>query len=377
MTTLTLPTEQPAEDGGLFLASQSARPFLTTGCSLLDCQLGGGYAEDQIILLRGDTGSGKSLLAVEAGANFLAKYSQGKVHYLDREDAFDEGYVEALGIDAARFNRPKNLSTIEAVTSFVMGILDDLVARPKAKPVMVIIDSWDALTTAAELKRNLGDKTYGMEKAKLGQEFGRRVSAAMALSHVQFTLVVVSQIKLGSVPGSDVVVRKVSGGSWLKFFPTQVLDLKTKTAITATMKDSEGVSHGREFGRWVEAKAVKNRRSGPNMPIMIALRYNFGVDDLMSCVRFLADEGRADLMFNGTEKHDEGDSKKEKAEKSAASRKKAAMTFCTAARRLTPEKYYSAMGIAQGHARRLFLEIREMFMPACTKYGADGLGKLK
>lgn len=376
MTTLTLPTEQPPEDGGLFLASQSARPFLTTGCSLMDCQLGGGYAEEQIILLRGDTGSGKSLLAVEAGANFLAKYDKGKVHYLDREDAFDKGYVEALGIDSKRFNRPKNLSTIEAVTSFVMKILDDLVARPKAQPVLVIIDSWDALTTVPELKRAMGDATYGMEKAKLGQEFGRRVSAAMAIAHVQFTLIVVSQIKLGMSPDGG-VVRKVSGGSWLKFFPTQVLDLKTKLAITATMQDSEGVPHLREFGRWVEAKAIKNRRAGPNMPIMIALRYNFGVDDLMSCVRFLADEGRADLMFDGTEKSDEADSKKEKEEKSAKSRKKAAMTFCTAARRLPIGKYQQHLKTAQGHAQQLFLEIRQMFMPACPKYGARGVGQLK
>lgn len=360
--------EAAADDGGLYV-SNSARPFLTSGCSLLDFQAGNGLAEDQIILFRGDTGSGKSLLAVEAGANFLVKYPQGKCHYLDREDAFDEGYVEALGIPAQRFNRPRNLDTVEAVTTFVMDILDDLRARPRAKPVLVIIDSWDALTTIPELKRKMGDKTYGMEKAKLGQEFGRRVSSAMSVPHVQFTLIVVSQIKLGSIAGSDVVVRKTSGGSWLKFYPTQVFDLKTRAAISATSKDSAGVSHEREFGRWVEVKAVKNRRAGPNMPIMIAIRYNFGVDDLMTCVRFLADEGRADLMFNPATKIDNEATAEEKAEMSAAARKKAAMRFCTAVRRLSPEKYHEALAIAQKHARALASEVRGLFMPVCSKYG--------
>lgn len=345
----TLPNE-PAVDGGLYLSSESARPHFSTGCSLLNHQLGNGYAEGQIILLRGDTGSGKSLLAVEAGANFLAKYPDGLVMYRDREDAFDVGYVQNLGIDPSRFDRNMDLVTVEAITSDVVNILEKQIAlKGSAPPVLYIVDSWDALTTEAELKRRSGDATYGMEKSKFGQEFGRRVTAFMAHKHARFTLIVVSQIRLGSVLGTSAVVRKTSGGSWLKFYPSQALDLKTKRAIVATTK-----GHEREYGRWVEATAIKNRRSGPNMAIMLPLRFNFGVDDLMACVRFLADEGRADLMFDG---------------KTDESRKTKAMLFVGAVRRLTPDKYDAALKVAQGHAHKLFMDIRAMFMPKASKYG--------
>lgn len=381
MKRATLPKEKPAVDGGLFLPSRSARPFFSTGCYMVDLQFGGGYCEGQIIKLRGDSQTGKSLFAIEGAANFLHAHPKGRVRYLDRENAFDQAYVDSLGIPADRFDRPTGLSTIEAVTADIVRHLEafsanrtesqrrkDAAAKKAAKkkagkkkaskkkstkvdqslpvcddPMLYVVDSWDGLSDDAELDRDVGNhSTYAMSKQKKGHELARRVQSLC--EGVPFTLMIVTQNrwKQSAMPGLP-ARRSNSGGSWLDFYPTQVLDLATAEHIQNTRK-----GHDRKYGRWVKVMSEKNRRSGPQHHVMVPIMFRYGVCDLSACVRYLIDENGWALMFDTRE---------------------IAVAYLGSIWKLGDAFYERDLARARRHAGDLFQEIEALFRPKRRKYG--------
>lgn len=352
MTIERVSLDEPEEDGGLFLPSRSARPSFSTGCTLLDLQLGGGWCERQIIHLRGDTGTGKSLLAIESAANYLVKFPNGYVHYLDTENAFDDNYVCSLGINMEKFIRPTVKEcdrTVEAVISDVMKVLHGKDAKGST---LYIVDSWDGLSDDAELERDAHETaTYGMAKAKKGSEFGRRVAAVMEQKN--FTLMVVSQLRQSPVKGYG-SGKRVSGGNWLRYYPTQAVDLQTKERIKNTRK-----GHERTYGRWIEAEAVKNRRIGPGHPVQIPIIFGYGVCDLMACVNFLAEERGGALLF---EERTTGSG-------STKNPDKVAKEFVNKVWTLNDERYAEELVKATLAATELWAEVTTLFEPKRRKYG--------
>lgn len=346
---------------------------------MVDLQFGGGYCEGQIIKLRGDSQTGKSLFAIEAAANFLHAHPKGRVRYIDRENAFDEAYVDSLGIPADRFERPTGLSTIEAVTADIVEQLEAYsvnrseserrkevaakksskkkagkkVAKKAAKkgklpvcdhPMLYVVDSWDGLSDEAELDRDVGNNaTYAMSKQKKGHELARRVQSLC--EGVPFTLMIVTQNrwKQSAMPGLP-AMRSNSGGSWLDFYPTQVLDLATGDHI----KNTRG-GHERKYGRWVKVMSEKNRRSGPQHHVMVPIMFRYGVCDLSACIRYLIDENGWALMFDDCE---------------------AAKSYLGAIWKLDDTRYESDLKRARKHAGDLFEEIETLFQPKRRKYGS-------
>ena len=71
----------------------ATRPdFLPSGSLLLDLILGGGWCAGRIVNIVGDRSSGKTLLAIEAMANFAKLYGTKNIRYAEAESAFDIQY---------------------------------------------------------------------------------------------------------------------------------------------------------------------------------------------------------------------------------------------------------------------------------------------
>src|SRR5260221_11413579 len=81
-----------------FTNPKPAYSFVKSGCTLLDCALGGGWALGRVVNIVGDKSTAKTALAVEALTNFVRDYPDGKAAYRDAEAAFDQGYSEAMGL---------------------------------------------------------------------------------------------------------------------------------------------------------------------------------------------------------------------------------------------------------------------------------------
>ena len=72
--------------------------FVSSGCTLLNCALGGGFPLGQIVNIVGNKSTAKTALATEALINFISAYPDGVPAYRDTESAFDQPYAEAMGL---------------------------------------------------------------------------------------------------------------------------------------------------------------------------------------------------------------------------------------------------------------------------------------
>jgi len=266
------------ESGGAYFAAPKENiEFISTGCKMLDLALGGGWAESRIANIVGDKSSGKTLLCIEACANFAIKYPKGKIYYREAEAAFDEAYAQALGMPVERvdFGDGAPLETIE-------DLFEDLqaVVRKAKGPVLYIVDSLDALSDRAELNRDLDEGTYGAAKAKQLSQLFRRLVRRMESKQV--TLLIVSQVrdKIGAMFG-----RKTtrSGGRALDFYASQVLYL---SQLGKEHKTRKGVK--RPIGLKIKAQCDKNKVSLPYREAEFKIIFGYGVDDIDASLQWLA-----------------------------------------------------------------------------------------
>lgn len=144
--------------GKFFLKIKDHLQFVSTGCSLLDMILGGGFPIGKVVNIVGDSHCGKTLIAIEACVNFLRKYADGVAYYHEGESAFDEAYAQALGLDLSRTilvdNPSGTKNTLEDLDFQLAKIIKEKQKLRKSKskedrlradaPVTYVVDSYDS-----------------------------------------------------------------------------------------------------------------------------------------------------------------------------------------------------------------------------------------
>jgi RecA/RadA recombinase len=255
---------------------------IPTGCAGLDCVLGGGWALGRTSNVVGDKAVGKTLLAIEACANFAAKFPKGKIWYRESEAAFDEDHARNMGLPLKRVDfGPEGIGTAWDTIEDIFEDLDEKIAEAaKSKaPGLYIIDSLDALTSRAALDRKIGQGSFNLEKQKiLGELFATLIRR---VKKTNIHLMIVSQIRdaIGFVVGEK---HRRSGGKSLDFYASQIIWLSHLKQITDTKK---GVK--RVVGVRVGAVCKKNKVSVPFRRFEFIIRFGYGVDDLESSLGWL------------------------------------------------------------------------------------------
>lgn len=269
--------------GSYFSAPKTDLAFIPTGSKLLDLALGGGWVESRIANIVGDKATGKSLLCIEACANFVAMHAKGQIKYRECEAAFDPGYAEALGMPLDRVDFGAQFDTVEDLFADLTDVVD------KAKvPTLYIVDSLDSLSDKAEMGRDLDEGTYGTGKAKMMSQLFRRLVRKMQESKV--TLIIVSQVRdnIGVTFG-----RKTtrSGGRALDFYSSQTIFLAQKGTLKKVIKGVE-----RPVGIALKVKVDKNKVSLPYREAEFEVSFGYGIDDVPSCVEWLKAVKALDLI---------------------------------------------------------------------------------
>ena len=266
--------EKPA-DNLFFSSPQTHLGFISSGCELLNCVIGGGWPLGRIANIVGDKSTGKTLLAIEAMANFLLKYPEGKTVYCETEAAFDNDYAAALGLDMGKV-RKAECDTVEE-------LFDDLVAFIKEVGTestgLYIVDSLDALSDKAEQERGIADSTYGASKPKqLGQLF-RRLVKPLEQSHV--CVIIISQVRdaIGVTFGNK---HTRSGGRALDFYASQILWLANMGQMKKTIKGTT-----RAIGVTVKASCKKSKVGLPFRECQFDMLFGYGIDDIGASLDFL------------------------------------------------------------------------------------------
>lgn len=265
--------------------------LVSSGCTVLDCVLGGGWPLGRIANIVGDKSSGKTLLAIEACANFAHAWPKGHIWYREAEAAFDVPYAQSLGLPSSRVDfGPDGVDTSWETVEDIYEDLEACVTRAEKskQPGLYIVDSLDALSSRAELARAIDKGSYGTDKAAAMSALFRRLKKR--LKRARILVIIVSQIRdrIGILFGEK---HTRSGGRALDFYASQILWLHHKAAIKSA---SEGIE--RTTGVRIRAKCKKNKIGTPFHECEFVIWFGYGTDDVEAAVGFLHEVKRLDRL---------------------------------------------------------------------------------
>ena len=330
-----LDDEDEIEEGGVYFDDVESIKTFTTGCNVLDCALGGGWARRRMINIVGDKSTGKTLLAIEAAANFTRCFADGLVKYREVESAFDEDYAQSVGFPLDRCDLKEGLITVEEVNADIEKTIEE---NTDNVPIMYVIDSLDALSDDAEQNRDITDGTYGT-KAKVVSEFFRRQNGPMSRANI--TLLVISQIRanIGVTFGAKYTR---SGGKALDFYASQIVWLAQVSKIKRVRK---GIT--RITGVNIKADVKKNKVGKPFRQCDFPIIFDYGMDDLIAGIDFLKTTKRLDAIGLSV---------------------KAADALLRKAGKLSQEDYDHERSNITEAVREVWAEIEAAFRPPRKKY---------
>lgn len=275
-----LPVVRRRLGGNYFPEARKSLTFISSGCTLLDCVLGGGWPLGRISNIVGDKSTGKTLLAIEACANFARQFPKGNIWYRESEAAFDEDYAEKLGLPVDRVDFGSDgLETAWETVEDIFEDLDKQLDKAGNKPGLYIVDSLDALTDRSEQKRKIDQGSFGTQKAKLMSEILRRSKRKIKATNTH--LMIISQVrhKIGVLFGEKLTR---AGGDALHFYASQELWL---SHLKTLMREIRGQK--RATGVRILAKCKKNKIAQPFNTCEFKIRFGFGVDDLEASLEWL------------------------------------------------------------------------------------------
>ena len=287
--------------------------FIPTGSILLNLALSqkgldGGWARGRIINIVGDGSSGKTLLALEAMAQFYYRIKSIKSSVYPDVQSLSLVYNNVEGVmdmpveamygqrfyDSVEWipegnEKRESPMTCEALGRDLFGRIDRLAS---GQALIYVEDSVDALTSEAGIERmnksvksgKALDGTYGTEKAKyFSSEFFNNLCSRMAGKDV--TIFLISQVreKIDKVAFGEKHYR--TGGKALDFYTHQVIWLAQTGKLT-----NEHRGEKRVYGVHIRGRVKRNKTAVPFREADFNILFNYGIDDLLSCAEYLTPE---------------------------------------------------------------------------------------
>jgi recombination protein RecA len=271
--------------GGRYYEAPAPLEFIDTGSTLLNHVVGGGWPLTRISNVVGDKSTGKTLLAIEATNAFVKQFPEATPRYRESEAAFDQEFAAKIGMPVERVDfGEQELNTVEDF----YDDLNDYLKSLNKQPGLYILDSLDALSSSDELKRDFGDGSYGTGKAKDMGKLLRMLVREVKRSRTHLMIISQERDNIGVMFGKR---STRSGGRALDFYASQVLWLAKKGNTEITRG---GVK--RPVGVEIKAKCEKNKIAIPLRQCDFNIRFNFGIDDITSCLDWLEEVKMLDAV---------------------------------------------------------------------------------
>lgn len=255
-------------------ASEPPRYWTSFGNYVLNKIISGsflkGVPQGRLLGLTGPSGAGKSFIA----ANAMREAQKEGAHLvvLDSENAMDDQFVSAIGVDPETDYTYVAIDTIpqakKVVSSVIKGYKAEYGNDASAPKLLMVIDSLDMLMT--ETEQDHFDK--GVTKGDQGQR-NKQLKAMLrefvqAIKHLNISILVTSQV----YKNQDVMNGE---GVWIvsdavKYSLSQILMLtKLKLKDTAS-RDIQGIR--------MMCEGYKTRFTKPFQKITIEVPYDTGMD---------------------------------------------------------------------------------------------------
>lgn len=300
--------------------SESGAHLLSSGVTTLNLAATGSaigaFATEKIYNIVGDKATTKTALCLGTVAeatrdSFFDDYDI-ILDEPERSNEFDIGRLYgselAKRLKAPRYTKSREPIYSRTVQQFYDNLSDYLLKKRKC---IYILDSLDALTTleeqAFELKQKaqrrkqeakaLGEEpsesnedddagkktsgTYGMEKAKYISKLLRMIQADLA--DTGSILIIISQVRDDVNPASFTKQSR-SGGKALDFYCAGIFWTMNLGKIKRTVG-----GNAYTIGTRIRVDVTKNKLNGRLRTSEYPIYYDYGIDDIGSCVNYLID----------------------------------------------------------------------------------------
>ncbi len=260
--------------------------YLPTGCTTLDLAIAnkfpGGFPIGRVVEVSGPPSASKSVLGMTASG--ACQRAGGIVFYRDIEGTFDFQWAEMYGLD------PKNIDTFRLRTGenaprTIEEIFDKdlaaIIALDDDRPKLYIIDTLAAVSSNAEIENPMDKASFGASRAKL-MSLGFRKYPPAVLAKARISLVCLNQIR-DNISGYG-AKHTTSGGWAIDFYSSVRIEVKCGKKIENSKKIKTGV--------WIEFTVTKNKIAPPYREDHFRIMWNYGLDDIFSCISFLYDRAK-------------------------------------------------------------------------------------
>lgn len=255
----------------------------------------------KVTMFAGESGAGKSFIA--AGNLVRDAQQQGiYVVLIDSENALDEAWLHALGVDTSEEKLLKlNMAMIDEVAKVVSDFVKDYRAeygtaadedRPK---VLFVVDSLGMLLTPTDINQ--------FEKGDMKGDMGRKARQLKAL--ITNCVNMFGDLNIGMVCTNHTYASqdmfdpddKISGGSGMIYAASIVVAMKKMKL----KEDSDGNKTSQVHGIRAGCKVVKSRYSKPFENVQVKIPWDTGMDPYSGLVDFFEAKGLLEKSGNKLE----------------------------------------------------------------------------
>lgn len=268
-----------AEDGivaGDFDGFMDSGSYSTN--AVLSGTIYGGYAQNKITELAGESSTGKTFFALTAVKLFLDNNPTGGVFLFESESAISRNQLIEFGVDVNRvYVFP--VDTVQKFRHQCLTILNKYLEQDEKErqPVLILLDSLGMLSTEKEMTDiGEGSDTKDMTRAQLVKAAFRVLTLKLGLAGIPLIMTNHTYKEMGLFPKTI-----ASGGSGRAYAASSTVFLSKK-------KEKVGKD---VVGNVIHVKMSKGRITRENSMADTAIRYDTGLDRWYGMVDFATDCG--------------------------------------------------------------------------------------
>lgn len=249
--------------------SGDVESYIDTGSyilnALLSADLFGGFPNNKITAIAGESATGKTFFVLGCVKQFLKDNPNGGVIYFESEAGISKQMIVERGIDASRMIILP-VATVQEFRYQAIKVIEKHIETPEKErpPLMLCLDSLGMLSTSKEMEdSSSGSETRDMTRAQIIRATFRVLTLMLGKAKVPMLVTNHTYQEMGLFP-----TKKMGGGEGLRFAADLIIFLSKK-------KEKDG---SEVIGNIIHCTNFKNRLAKENKVVDVLLNYESGLD---------------------------------------------------------------------------------------------------